>query len=63
MEDEEVVEGAARVADLAGEFIGRLHREAWPEQAVVQRHVARRDRARRRVADRLAQPEILEKPP
>ena len=43
------------------ENVGRLHRETRPEQAVVKRHVAERDGARRGVVDLLAEAEIFEK--
>ena len=61
VENQEIVNRRVPVADLGGEGVGRLHGKARAEQAVVKRHVADRDRARRGVADVLAETEILEK--
>ena len=60
VEHQQIVDRRARIADRLGEGVGRLHREARAEQPVVERDVARRDGARRRVADGLAEAEILE---
>ena len=61
VEDEEIVDRRARIADRLGEGVGGLHREARAEQAGIERDVAGRHRARRGVADHLADAEILEK--
>ncbi len=60
MEGEQVVDRARRIADGAREGLGALGREARPVEGGIERGVARVQRARRRVADRLAEPEILE---
>ena len=63
VEDEPVVEGASRVPDRLGEGIRGLHREARAVERGVERGVARRDGARGCVANRLAEPEVLEEAP
>ncbi len=60
VEHEQVVDRRARIADRIGERVGRLRRKARAEQRVVERDVAGRHGARRRVADGLAEPEVLE---
>jgi hypothetical protein len=60
VEHEQIIDRRARIADPAREHVGRLHREAGTEQAVVKRHVAGRDGARGGVPDHLADAEILE---
>ena len=42
VEDEQVVDRRARIADRLGERVRRLHREARAEQAVVERDIAAR---------------------
>ena len=61
MENQEIVERRARITDLGREGVGRLHGKARPEQPVIERHIAERYRARRGVADFLAEAEVLEK--
>ena len=60
VEDEPVVERTGRVADRAREGLARLHREARAVERGVERGVPLRHGAGRRVADRLAEREILE---
>ena len=60
VEHQKIVDRRARIADRLGERVGRLHGEARPEQAVVERDIASSDRARRGVTDHLADAEILE---
>src|SRR3546814_17549758 len=47
-------------ADLVGEAVGRLHREARAVQRLVQRDIAGGDGARRGMADFLVEAEVLE---
>ena len=58
---EQIVDRRARIADGFGERIRRLHREARAEQAGIERGIAGGERARRGVADHLADAEIFEK--
>ena len=60
VEGEQVVDRARRIADRPGEGLGALRREARPVERRIERGVADVERARRRVADRLADAEILE---
>ena len=60
MEDEQIVDRRARIADRLGEGVGGLHGEARAIERLVERDIAGRHRARRRVPDDLAEPEILE---
>ena len=60
VEDEQIIDRRARIADRARESVRRLDRKARTEQPVVDRDVAHGDRARRRVPDHLADAEILE---
>ena len=60
VEDQQVVDRRARIADRIGERVGGLQREARAVERVVERDVAGRDGARGRVADGLAEAEILE---
>src|SRR3546814_11687112 len=46
-------------ADLVGEAVGRLHREARAVQRLVQRDIAGGDGARRGMADFLVEAEVL----
>ena len=60
VEDEEIVDRRARIADLLREGVRRLHGEARPVQRGEQAHIADRDRARRGMHDLLAELEVLE---
>ena len=62
VEGEQVVDRRLRIADRAGEGLGALHGEARPVERRIKRDVAGRERARRRVAERLAEAEVLEEP-
>ena len=61
VENQQIVERRARIADSAGEGVGRLHGKARPEQAVIERHIAEGHRARGGVANLKAEAEVLEK--
>ena len=61
VKDQQIVDRRARIADRLGELVRRLHREARPEHAVIERDIAGGDGARRRVPDHLADAEIFEK--
>ena len=61
MENKHVVDGASGIADGLGEGVGGLNRKTGPVERRVERHVAGRYRARRRMPDNLPKPEILEK--
>ena len=52
--------GALRIADRLREGVRRLHREARPVEAHVERDVAGADGARRGVLQHLADREVLE---
>src|SRR5687767_6679511 len=60
MEDQQVIEGRGAPAQPAREIVRRLHRETRAIQRLVKRGVASGHRARRGVADHLAEAEILE---
>src|SRR5262249_34323057 len=60
MEDEEIVDRRARIADFLGECIRGLHRKARAKQPVVECDIAGRHGARRRVLDHLAEAEVFE---
>src|SRR5262249_13361888 len=59
MEDEEIVDRRMRKAEGARELVGGLHREAGAIERVVERDVADRDGARRRVLNPLAETKVL----
>ena len=60
MKDEQIVDRRALIADRLREGGRRLHGEARQIQRRIERDVADRDRARRRVANDLADFEVLE---
>ena len=60
VENEQVVDRRMPVADRMREGVGGLDGEARAVEGGVERDVARRHRARRGVADRLADPKVLE---
>ncbi len=60
VEDEQVVDGAARIADRVREGVGGLHGEARAVKRGEQAHIAHRHGARRGVHDLLAELEVLE---
>ncbi len=62
MEGEQIVDRALRVADGAREGFRALRREAAAGQCRIKRGVAARQRARRRVTDRLPQAKVFEEP-
>ena len=62
MEGEQIVDWACGVADGASEGFRALGREACAVKRRIERRVAVAERARRRVADRLADAKILEEP-
>ncbi|TPW07986.1 MAG: hypothetical protein FD124_723 [Alphaproteobacteria bacterium] len=61
VEREQRIDRRARQSAALRERIGREQRITRPRQRRVQRHVPTRHRARRRVADHLPEPEVLEK--
>ena len=62
VEGDEVRDRARRIADAPREGVGGLHHEAVAVEPLIHRHVAGRDGARRRVADDVADDEVLEEP-
>ena len=60
VEDQEVVQGSRRQAQALGEAVGALQREAAAVERLVERHVALAGGARRRMAQPLADGEVLE---
>ena len=60
MEHQQVVERRARQAERAGEHVGRIDGEARAVEPDVQRRIGLGQRARRGVAELLADREVLE---
>src|SRR6516165_1267183 len=61
VEDEEVIDRRARIADRTREDIRGLHGKTRAKQAIVERDVADRDGARNGMLDHLADVEVFEK--
>src|SRR5262245_42882025 len=59
VEDEEIVDGRARIADRAREHVRGLYGKTRAEQAIVERHIPHRDGARNGVVDHLADVEVF----
>src|SRR5262249_52829148 len=59
VEDEEIVDRRARIADRAREHIRGLHGKTRAEQAVIERHVPDRDGASNGLLDHLADAEVF----
>jgi hypothetical protein len=60
VEDQQIVQRRAGIADRAREVMGALNREAAAGQRDIEGALAGAESPRRRMGDRLAEPEILE---